>query len=112
MRRFAFACRRLGIDLAWELRGRPVENESRPHHWRDRPWGAYRAALPLSHSYEARCIKRRMSLFNADRVDHLYQIPQVANARFRLRFGEPAHNTNLMCIVQPVSPTRSTTSAQ
>ena len=50
--------------------------------------GAYLAELLLKKGYEVHGIKRRTSLFNTDRVDHLYQAPHVDNRRFVLHYGD------------------------
>ena len=66
--------------------------------------GAYLAELLLSKGYEVHGIKRRASLFNTDRVDHLYQDPHVDNQRFKLHYGDLGDSTNLIRIVQQVQP--------
>jgi GDPmannose 4,6-dehydratase len=66
--------------------------------------GAYLAELLLAKGYEVHGIKRRSSLFNTDRVDHLYQDPHVDNARFKLHYGDLTDSTNLIRIVQEVQP--------
>ncbi len=54
--------------------------------------------------YEVHGIKRRSSLFNTDRIDHLYQDPHVDNRRFVLHYGDLTDSTNLIRIVQQVQP--------
>jgi GDPmannose 4,6-dehydratase len=66
--------------------------------------GAYLAELLLDKGYTVHGIKRRASLFNTDRVDHLYQDPHVEHARFKLHYGDLADSTNLIRIVQQVQP--------
>ena len=66
--------------------------------------GAYLAELLLKKGYEVHGIKRRSSLFNTDRVDHLYQDPHVDNQRFKLHYGDLTDSTNLIRIVQQVQP--------
>ena len=66
--------------------------------------GAYLAELLLDKGYEVHGIKRRASLFNTDRVDHLYQDPHVQNQRFVLHYGDLTDSTNLVRIVQQVQP--------
>ncbi len=66
--------------------------------------GAYLAELLLSKGYEVHGIKRRASLFNTDRIDHLYQDPHVDNRRFILHYGDLTDSTNLIRIVQQVQP--------
>jgi GDPmannose 4,6-dehydratase len=66
--------------------------------------GAYLAELLLSKGYEVHGIKRRSSLFNTDRIDHLYQDPHVDDQRFKLHYGDLTDSTNLIRIVQQVQP--------
>lgn len=66
--------------------------------------GAYLADLLLSKGYEVHGIKRRSSLFNTERVDHLYQDPHVKDSRFHLHYGDLTDSTNLIRIVQEVQP--------
>ncbi len=66
--------------------------------------GAYLSELLLAKGYEVHGIKRRASLFNTDRVDHLYQDPHVDHPRFRLHYGDLTDSTNLIRIVQQVQP--------
>lgn len=49
-------------------------------------------------------IKRRSSLFNTDRIDHLYQDPHIVNANFKLHYGDMTDSTNLIRIIQEVQP--------
>ena len=66
--------------------------------------GAYLAELLLSKGYEVHGIKRRSSLFNTDRIDHLYQDPHESNVRLRLHYGDLSDSVNLIRIVQEVQP--------
>jgi GDPmannose 4,6-dehydratase len=66
--------------------------------------GAYLAELLLSKGYEVHGIKRRSSLFNTDRIDHLYQDPHESNVRFKLHYGDLSDSTNLIRIIQEVQP--------
>ncbi len=66
--------------------------------------GAYLAELLLKKGYEVHGIKRRTSLFNTDRIDHLYQDPHIENANFKLHFGDLSDSTNLIRIIQDVQP--------
>jgi GDPmannose 4,6-dehydratase len=66
--------------------------------------GAYLAELLLDKGYSVHGIKRRASLFNTDRVDHLYQDPHVEHPRFTLHYGDLTDATNLIRIVQQVQP--------
>lgn len=66
--------------------------------------GAYLAELLLKKGYEVHGIKRRSSLFNTERIDHLYQDPHVNNRNFILHYGDLTDATNLIRIVQEVQP--------
>ena len=66
--------------------------------------GAYLAELLLEKGYEVHGIKRRASLFNTDRIDHLYQDPHEKNVRMHLHYGDLTDATNLIRIVQIVQP--------
>jgi GDPmannose 4,6-dehydratase len=66
--------------------------------------GAYLAELLLKKGYEVHGIKRRSSLFNTDRIDHLYQDPHVDNRNFVMHFGDLSDSTNLIRIIQQVQP--------
>ena len=66
--------------------------------------GAYLAELLLKKGYEVHGIKRRSSLFNTDRVDHLFTDPHVPGTKFFLHFGDMTDSTNLLRIVQEVQP--------
>ncbi|MBF0445493.1 MAG: GDP-mannose 4,6-dehydratase [Magnetococcales bacterium] len=66
--------------------------------------GAYLAEFLLKKGYEVHGIKRRASLFNTDRIDHLYQDPHVENKLFFLHYGDLTDSTNLIRIIQDVQP--------
>ena len=66
--------------------------------------GAYLAELLLSKGYEVHGIKRRTSLFNTDRIDHLYQDPHEPDVRFKLHHGDLTDSTSLIRIIQSVQP--------
>jgi GDPmannose 4,6-dehydratase len=66
--------------------------------------GAYLAELLLAKDYEVHGIKRRASLFNTDRIDHLYQDPHEKGARLKLHYGDLTDATNLIRIIQLVQP--------
>lgn len=66
--------------------------------------GAYLTELLLSKGYEVHGIKRRSSMFNTDRIDHLYQDPQDENRNFILHYGDLTDSTNLIRIIQQVQP--------
>jgi GDPmannose 4,6-dehydratase len=66
--------------------------------------GAYLAELLLKKGYIVHGVKRRSSLFNTDRIDHLYQDPHVKKANFVLHYGDLTDSTNLIRIIQQVQP--------
>src|SRR5690349_20402957 len=66
--------------------------------------GAYLAELLLNKGYTVHGIKRRSSLFNTDRIDHLYQDRHEKNVNFKLHYGDLTDSTNLIRIVQEVRP--------
>lgn len=66
--------------------------------------GAYLAEFLLNKGYEVHGIKRRTSLFNTDRIDHLYQDPHERNRRFILHYGDMTDSSSLIRIVQAVQP--------
>jgi len=66
--------------------------------------GAYLSELLLDKGYEVHGIKRRASLFNTNRIDHLYQDPHVDHQRFKLHYGDLTDSTNLIRIIQQVQP--------
>jgi GDPmannose 4,6-dehydratase len=66
--------------------------------------GAYLAELLLSKGYEVHGVKRRTSLFNTDRIDHLYQDPHEANQRFILHHGDLTDSSSLIRIIQQEQP--------
>jgi GDPmannose 4,6-dehydratase len=66
--------------------------------------GAYLAEYLLERGYIVHGIKRRASLFNTDRVDHLYQDPHIPDARFILHYGDLTDATNVIRIVQETRP--------
>lgn len=66
--------------------------------------GAYLTELLLSKNYEVHGIKRRSSLFNTDRIDHLYQDPHDVNKNLILHYGDLSDSTNLIRIIQQVQP--------
>jgi GDPmannose 4,6-dehydratase len=66
--------------------------------------GAYLAEFLLKKGYIVHGIKRRASLFNTDRIDHLYQDPHVSNRNLILHYGDLTDSTNLIRIIQQVQP--------
>jgi GDPmannose 4,6-dehydratase len=66
--------------------------------------GAYLSEFLLKKGYIVHGIKRRASLFNTDRIDHLYQDPHVENRDFILHYGDLTDSTNLIRIIQQVQP--------
>ena len=66
--------------------------------------GAYLAELLLSKGYMVHGIKRRSSLFNTQRIDHIYEDPHVNNQHFKLHYGDLSDSTNLIRIIQETQP--------
>lgn len=66
--------------------------------------GAYLAEFLLNKGYIVHGVKRRASLFNTDRIDHLYQDPHVENRDFILHYGDLTDSTNLVRLVQQIKP--------
>ncbi|MBP6335451.1 MAG: GDP-mannose 4,6-dehydratase [Bacteroidia bacterium] len=66
--------------------------------------GAYLAEFLLKKGYMVHGIKRRSSLFNTDRIDHLYLDPHEKNVNFKLHYGDLTDSTNLIRIIQEVQP--------
>jgi GDPmannose 4,6-dehydratase len=66
--------------------------------------GAYLTDLLLKKGYMVHGIKRRSSLFNTDRIDHLYQDPHEKHVHFKLHYGDLTDSTNLIRIIQEVQP--------
>jgi len=66
--------------------------------------GAYLAEFLIDKGYEVHGIKRRASLFNTQRIDHLYQDPHEENLRLALHYGDLTDATNLLRIIQEVQP--------
>lgn len=66
--------------------------------------GAYLAELLLNKGYEVHGIKRRSSLFNTGRIDHLYEDPHEKNRKFVLHYGDLTDSTNMIRIIQDVQP--------
>ncbi|NLI34832.1 MAG: NAD-dependent epimerase/dehydratase family protein, partial [Deltaproteobacteria bacterium] len=66
--------------------------------------GSYLAEFLLEKGYEVHGIKRRASLFNTQRVDHIYQDPHVDERRFILHYGDLSDSSNLTRIIQQVQP--------
>jgi GDPmannose 4,6-dehydratase len=66
--------------------------------------GSYLAELLLEKGYMVHGIKRRSSLINTERIDHLYQDPHESHVRFRLHYGDMTDSTNLIRIIQETQP--------
>ena len=66
--------------------------------------GAYLAELLLSKGYMVHGIKRRSSLFNTQRIDHIYEDPHVEHQHFKLHYGDLSDSTNLIRIIQETQP--------
>jgi len=66
--------------------------------------GSYLAEFLLEKGYEVHGIKRRSSLFNTQRIDHIYQDPHVDNSRLKLHYGDLSDSSNLTHIIQDIEP--------
>src|SRR5882762_9377139 len=66
--------------------------------------GSYLAELLLQKGYEVHGIKRRSSLFNTNRIDHLYQDPHEDKPQFILHYGDMTDSSSLIRIIQQVQP--------
>ena len=66
--------------------------------------GSYLAEFLLAKGYEVHGIKRRSSLFNTQRIDHIYQDPHVENSRFKLHYGDLSDTSNLTRILRDIEP--------
>lgn len=66
--------------------------------------GAYLSEFLLKKGYKVHGLKRRASLFNTDRIDHLYQDPHVENRNFILHYGDMTDSTNLIRLIQEIQP--------
>lgn len=66
--------------------------------------GAYLSEFLLKKGYKVHGLKRRSSLFNTDRIDHLYQDPHSENQNFFLHYGDMTDSTNLTRLIQEIKP--------
>lgn len=66
--------------------------------------GAYLSEFLLKKGYEVHGIKRRSSLFNTDRIDHIYEDPHIDGQKFKLHFGDMTDSANLIRLIQEVQP--------
>ena len=66
--------------------------------------GSYLAEFLLGKGYEVHGIKRRSSLFNTQRIDHIYQDPHIGNRRFKLHYGDLSDTSNLTRILRDIEP--------
>src|SRR6202165_282494 len=66
--------------------------------------GAYLAEFLLRKGYVVHGIKRRTSLFNTDRIDHLYQDPHISNRKFILHYGDMTDSSSLVHVIQKTQP--------
>jgi GDPmannose 4,6-dehydratase len=66
--------------------------------------GAYLAEFLLEKGYEVHGLKRRSSMFNTDRIDHIYQDPHDKGARLKLHYGDLTDSTNLIRLIQEIQP--------
>src|SRR4051812_10241826 len=66
--------------------------------------GSYLAEFLLEKGYVVHGIKRRSSLFNTQRIDHIYEDPHIDNGRFKLHYGDLTDTSNLIRIIQQTQP--------
>ena len=66
--------------------------------------GSYLAEFLLEKGYEVHGIKRRSSLFNTQRLDHIYQDPHVENSRLKLHYGDLSDSSNLTRLIRDIEP--------
>jgi GDPmannose 4,6-dehydratase len=66
--------------------------------------GSYLAELLLEKGYEVHGIKRRASLFNTQRIDHIYEDPHIEHSRFKLHYGDLTDSSNLTRIISEIQP--------
>ena len=66
--------------------------------------GAYLSEFLLKKGYEVHGLKRRTSLFNTDRIDHLFQDPHTSNQNFFLHFGDMTDSLNLTRLINEIKP--------
>src|SRR6201985_272783 len=66
--------------------------------------GAYLAEFLLKKGYDVHGVKRRSSMFNTDRIDHLYHDPHEPNVKFKLHYGDLTDSTNLIRLIQEIQP--------
>ncbi|MBE0435390.1 MAG: GDP-mannose 4,6-dehydratase [Methylomicrobium sp.] len=66
--------------------------------------GSYLAELLLEKGYEVHGIKRRASLFNTERIDHIYEDPHTENAHFKLHYGDLSDSSNLIRLISEIQP--------
>ena len=66
--------------------------------------GSYLAELLLSKGYEVHGIKRRSSIFNTERIDHIYEDINIDNRNFNLYYGDLTDSTNLIRLVKEIEP--------
>ena len=68
--------------------------------------GSYLAEFLLDKGYRVHGIKRRSSLFNTQRIDHIYQDPHVENSHFKLHYGDLSDSSNLTRILRDIEARR------
>ena len=66
--------------------------------------GAYLSEFLLKKGYIVHGLKRRTSLFNTDRIDHIYQDPHIVNQKFILHYGDMTDSTNLIRLIKEIQP--------
>ena len=66
--------------------------------------GAYLSEFLLRKGYKVHGLKRRTSLFNTDRIDHLYEDPHIENQKFILHYGDMTDSSNLIRLIKEIQP--------
>jgi len=66
--------------------------------------GAYLAEFLLKKGYEVHGLKRRSSMLNTERIDHLYEDPHIINQKFILHYGDMTDSTNLIRLIKKIQP--------
>ena len=66
--------------------------------------GAYLSEFLLKKGYTVHGLKRRSSLFNTDRIDHIYEDPHIENQKFILHFGDMTDSSNLIRLINEIKP--------
>ncbi len=82
----------------------PPKNEESINYRDNRPGWCLSDRVAAPKGYEVHGIKRRTSLFNTDRIDHLYQDPHESHVQLKLHYGDLTDSTNIIRIIQEVQP--------